>query len=813
VLPVRMGLHTGEAELRDGDYFGSTLNRCARLMSIAHGGQIVCSEATAALVRDRDDLRDLGEHRLRDLSRSERVSQIGLGEFGPLRSLGSYPSNLPLQWSSFVGREREVVEVAEALTSHRLVALTGVGGVGKTRLALHVAAEIIDRFDDGCWLVELAPVTDRDALWLAVANALMIPQRQAMSMAESVIDFLKLKKILLLLDNCEHVLSAASSLVASVLRGCAGVVTLVTSREALGVEGEQVIPLRSLSVPESIGDAESSEAVRLFVERAREVRPSFTLTADNASAVVEICDRLDGIPLALELAAARASSLGPGDIARRLSERFRLLTGGRAAALERHQTLRGAVDWSYALLDEPARDVFACLSVFAGGFNLDAATVVASRDGIDEFAVIDILADLVNKSMLVVDDLGDSVRYRLLETLRQYAQERLDASGRTDQLRLRHAEWCVKFARQTNLEFGVDTARLRDEIDNLRAAYQWCRDRDRYDLAIEFVAPLEFPSHLTLLTDIAIWAQELSAVPELETHPLMPALYAMTAISAAYRGDTVTARRQGEAAVRGQQASPGHGLTGYIALALTSIVEGRLQDAIESLETLGRFQAQHHPRWGPIVNSAVLTSLRYRAEKLSAHDAAKVLESLVPAARALPTTLPLALTLMAYAPILESIDPAASERVYEECAQVAAKSLARAPEAAAWGGLLHRYAHDGKRFDAARALRRALDIWVDNGARANLSLFLAQAVAPLHRLGEQNLAAVLVGVVESGPTAGRGVGTHQTRMYGVARADLFSEMGDADFQAAFERGSFMSYEDAIRFVRAEADRMLQQADA
>ena len=445
-----MGIHTGEAELRDGDYYGTTTNRAARLMAVAHGGQILCSLATLGLVRDTPldgvGFTDLGEHGLRDLAHPERLFQVThtqlQQEFPVLRSLGAYPTNLPQQLTTFVGREREVADVAEALRQSRIVTLTGVGGVGKTRLALHVAAAVLPRFRDGAWLCELGPVRDADAVPEVVAASVGAPPPQGRSILAALLDYLQAKQTLVVLDNCEHVIGVVADLAGEIAQRCPRVSMLATSREGLGVAGERLVVVASLPVPRpgsSVTVALQSEAVRLFAERASAVRAGFEVDPGNVDAVVEICRRLDGIPLAIELAAARARALTPAEIAQRLGERFRLLTGGSRTAVERHQTLRAAVDWSYDLLRGQERAVLRRLAVFAGGFNLEAAEAVTSNGDVGTIDVLDLLEGLVEKSLAVAKEVGDTTRYRLLETIRQYAAERLDEAGEADEVRRRHA--------------------------------------------------------------------------------------------------------------------------------------------------------------------------------------------------------------------------------------------------------------------------------------------------------------------------------------------------------------------------------------
>ena len=386
---TRAALHTGNAESREGDYFGPTLNRVARLLSTGYGGQILLSLPAQELVRDHlpegTELRDLGEHRLKDLIRPERIYQLaawGLpADFPPLRALDPQRTNLPIQPTSFIGRRQEMAEVRRLLTATRLLTLTGTGGVGKTRLALHVAADLVDAYRDGVWLVELASVTDPALVLQAVAAALGVREQPGRPLRDTLIDFLDARHLLLVLDNCEHLVAACAQLADAVLHACPTVTILATSREALGVGGELTWRVPSLPAPDAqhpppLEHLTQYEAVRLFIDRAVFALPSFTVTNANAPAVAQICWRLDGISLAIELAAARVKLLAPEQIAARLDDRFRLLTGGSRTALPRQQTLRAAIDWSYDLLSEPERTLLRRLSVFAGGWTLEGAEAV-----------------------------------------------------------------------------------------------------------------------------------------------------------------------------------------------------------------------------------------------------------------------------------------------------------------------------------------------------------------------------------------------------------------------------------------------------
>jgi predicted ATPase len=542
-IRVRMGLHTGEVDERGGDYFGPALNRAARLTSLGHGGQVLCSSATAELL-EAADLIDMGEHRLRDLSAPQRVFQVGHGAFPALRSLDAFPSNLPAQPGAFVGRDEELAEVIGAVEMSRVVTLTGVGGVGKTRLALQAAAELLPRFRDGAWLVELAPVIEPEALVEVVARALDVAERQGQPLAASVTDFLRAKRLLVLLDNCEHILDAVAAFVGGVVAACPEVTVLATSREGLRARGERVVIVPALGLPPSGADVESAlsaDAVRLFVERAAEAKGRFELTPTSAPAVARLVRRLDGIPLALELAAARVRSLTPAELADRLDERFRLLAGGQRTAVERHQTLRRAIDWSYDLLTPPEQAALNRTAVFAGDFGLDAAEAVVAGDGIEVIDIVDLLGHLVDKSLVLAEDRDGTTRYRLLETIRQYAQERLEAAGEAGLVRRRHAEHCAGLAAAAGAglrgrEEVAWTDRVDTELDNLRAAVAWAVGTGDADLALRVVAPLALGGTRAGYAAGA-WAAAAAAVPEAEAHPLYPQVLAFSGFAAATAGD------------------------------------------------------------------------------------------------------------------------------------------------------------------------------------------------------------------------------------------------------------------------------------
>jgi predicted ATPase/class 3 adenylate cyclase len=499
-LRVRMALHTGEADLRDGDYYGSAVNRCARLRAIAHGGQVLLSGVTQGLAGAAlpagASLRDLRVHRLGDLERPEHAFQLLHAdlpaEFPPPRSLDTLPNNLPRQLTSFVGREKQIAEVKRLLAGTCLLTLTGSGGCGKTRLSLQVAADLLEGYPDGVWLAELAPLSDPVVVPQAVASALGVHEEPGRSLLQTLMDYVKSKSLLLVLDNCEHLLPACAPVADALLRACPNLRILATSRERLGVAGEQTYRVPSLTLPDpgQLPPAESLdqfEAVRLFVERAFASAPNFTVTGANAPAVAQVCRRLDGIPLAIELAAARVRVLPVEQISERLHDRFRLLTGGSRTVMPRHQTLRALIDWSYDLLTESEKALLRRLSVFAGGWSLDAAEGVCAGDGIEPAEVLDLLVSLVDKSLVVYEEPGihephgGQARYRLLETVRQYGQEKLTEAGEAGSVRGRHLDRFLWLAERADARIWSEDGllwmdRLEAEHDNLRAALDYSRE-------------------------------------------------------------------------------------------------------------------------------------------------------------------------------------------------------------------------------------------------------------------------------------------------------------------------------------------------
>ncbi len=515
-LKVRMGIHAGTADERDGDYFGRAPTRAARIMAAGHGGQVLLSAAAAELLGT-NDLVDLGPHRLRDLSSAEYLFQAGEANFGPLRTVDTVPGNLREQPSTFIGRETELTELSDLVSHQRLVTLTGVGGVGKTRLAVQLAAELVPQFPDGVWLVELAALADPDAVAETVTSALRLTRQGQSSGPSDVAQALVGQRLLLVLDNCEHVLDAAADLAEEILAVTRQVVIVATSREGLRVEGEHLWPVPSLGTDTD----ERSPAVELFIDRTRALIPDFD-EEEHLEDIEEICRRLDGIALAIELAAARMVSMSAADLQARLADRFRLLTG-RRRGLERHQTLQNAVQWSYELLEPNERTLLERCSVFAGSFDLPAVTAVCS-DGKDEYATLDLLDALVRKSLLVADRSPESVRYSMLETIRQFAEDQLAAAGDLEALTDRHAHFYATVTRELRDVWQHPRqsellGRLERDFGNLRAAFGWARSTADLDTATSIVVNVSRAAFVMDIHEVSSWAEELLTDGRVMSHP------------------------------------------------------------------------------------------------------------------------------------------------------------------------------------------------------------------------------------------------------------------------------------------------------
>lgn len=701
-LAVRMGLHSGHAEIRAGDYFGPAVNRAARVAAAAHGGQIVMSRVTQELARDalpsEITLVDLGEHRLRDLSRPEHVFQViapGLRrEFGPLRSLDALPGNLPLQLSSFVGREAELVRVGRALEQARVVTLTGVGGVGKTRLALQAAAEVLPRFRDGAWLCELAPVRDQDGVVNAVAGAFCVSARPGQNLEESLVAYLRDQELLVVLDNCEHVLRAAAWLVVAIEGACPEVRVLATSREGLNVPGEQLITVPSLGLPDPRDAAEAAderEAVRLFVERARAVRADFTIDASNRDDVIAICTRLDGVPLAIELAAARIPAMKPSELAARLDRRFRLLSGGSRLAIERHQTLRATIDWSYDLLGEPEQRLLDRLSVFSGSCTLDAAEAVCAGAPVDAADVFDLLAHLVAHHLVEADDTGVDTRYRLLETIRQYSEERLAETDDPDVVRRRHCDYYIDFASANHHHiFGPGlaswAARLARERDNMLAAMAFAVDTRDTTRAVRLVSHLPYP-YMQANDLVVVDAEGVLALPGATNHPESAVALMIAGFNAERRGDHARAEALCDQALEvdarlGPVPDAHLSIAQYGLRAPLALVAGATSEQTAELYLQGARQAGDagFPAWSAYHLGYAGAMLALEHPHTAEHYATEGLEL----ARRSAAPYAITMNLVALALAVVADDPARARGLLDEALQLAATLGYESPNELMW---------------------------------------------------------------------------------------------------------------------------------
>ena len=518
-LSVRVGVHSGEVEQRDGDFLGAAVNRAARIMSTGHGGQVLVSEVTARLAPPGEfHLVDLGHHRLRDLGHPENIHQLvvpGLDStFPPLRSLSQDRNNLPVQLTSFVGREDEIAQVLDLMANHRLVTITGVGGVGKTRVALQAAGEIVSSGSSEARFIALAPVAGADGVPVAFLEGLGMPTAGGGDVRSTLLRHLRDSDALLVIDNCEHLIDATARLVSEILTSAPGVSILATSRELLGVPGEVAFGLRSLSVPDRAEQIDESDAGRLLLDRAQQARPELQPT-EHREALIDICRRLDGVPLAIELAAARLRTFSPEKVAGLLEEGFRLLTGGSRTAVPRQRTLEAAIEWSHRLLDESEREVFRRLAVFSGGFTLDAAQAVCAMGEVDAISVVDLVSALVDKSLVsLIDDSED--RFRLLETVRQFASSRLEEAAEADLLRERHARYfrdlvveCVE--QRWGAEAPEARRRVQMERDNLRQALTWSIDAREGEIAFDLAVGFEVFAYVGEWNEPVDWLERAVA--------------------------------------------------------------------------------------------------------------------------------------------------------------------------------------------------------------------------------------------------------------------------------------------------------------
>ncbi len=803
-LPVRMGVCTGEAELRDDNYFGPALNRTARIMAAAHGGQVLVAAATAAIVDDAD-LVDLGEHRLRDLSQPQRLYQVraeGLKDkFPALRTLDARPGNLPVQTTSFLGRERDLAEVAEMLGHVRLLTLTGVGGVGKTRLALQLAAELSPGYPDGSWLVELAAVGDPSATGHALAGTLGIAQQPGMTIEQSVVTTLSRRGLLLVLDNCEHLIDAAASLTHDIVTHCPNVRVLATSREALMVDGEQIWPVPSLGFREGA----SSPAVALFVERARAVAPRFELGSD-AGLISEICRRLDGIPLAIELAAARIRAMSPLQIRDRLDERFRILTGGSRRALERHQTLRHAVQWSYDLLSVAERQLLARCSVFAGGFTLEAAERVGASGAVEPADVLDLLDSLVRKSLVTVERSGNTTRYGLLETIRQFAEEQLAASGEADAARRHHAAFFVAdsdahFQIWRSPQQAISHRWFEREIDNLRMVFRWAVERDEVEIAAQLASNLGDMGRFQQREEAGGWAGEILPAARRIRHRRLPMLLTWAASSAWAGGRLAEAKPYAEESISlagNPEFEPF--VWAYGDLAFIAAYEGDLDRALCLIQTGAANEADRHDRM----------CLGHVAYFMAVRDPGKArveADGILATVETAGSPVSIAMVLLGKGRAFAETNPTTARVAFDRALVLARTSGNRMLEALIVPEIAALQAFNGNLVEALASFSQLLSQWPGVAELMLVSHSIGGLIALLERLGHPEAAATLLGAVE---------GMFQTnpfvKDYQEAILRSREALGAAAFDEMRRSGAGLSLHEAIDYARQQIRLALGELD-
>lgn len=621
-LVSRIGVHAGEAEPSDGDYFGSTVTRTARIMDAGNGGQILVSEVARGLLGgglpNGMSLVDAGAHRLKDLGEPIRLFRLtgdGAEDTRQLRTLERAPHNLPVQLSRFVGREGQIKEISELVRSDRLVTLTGIGGVGKTRLSLQVAAELLGEFEHGAWLVELAPLSEPGLIPDTACGALEIPQDSEVAADQRLVKFLRDREALLIIDNCEHLIDDVARFVDDLLRACPDVRVLATSREGLAVTGEAQWRVPSLRVDED------AAAVELFAERARLVQPGFTVTDANLAQVADLCIRLDGIPLAIELATARLKMLSVEQIVQHLSDRFRLLTGGGRTSVERQRTLKAMMDWSYDLLSDSEQTLLRRLAVFSDGFTYEAAEEVCSGETLARFEVLDLLGRLVEASMVTFEsDLRP--RYRLLETVRQYALDELMEAGEADDARLRHAEYFRAASRSVesaasvgDLSMMVATA---EELGNYRTAMTWALDAGRGEIALELACNLRpfFWARMMYRESFRWLSSALDMVDD--GHPLAGLGTSYALVDAGNMGDGRLTVEMNARAERLLEVTDDLRTQGRLANALAIVQLSRDVARADSLfrEAARLLRSAEDPHWSAPVQNRYLTSWLMNAPEL-----------------------------------------------------------------------------------------------------------------------------------------------------------------------------------------------------
>jgi predicted ATPase len=794
-LPVRMGLATGEAELRDGDYFGTVLNRAARVMAAGHGGQILVADSTAGLLSG-VDLQDLGPRRLRDLPTPITVFQLhasGLRtDFQPLRGVASNPGNLRPAITHLIGRDTEIADIQAAVRSHRLVTLIGVGGVGKTRLALDVATQLADEFIDGVWVFELAAVADPAAVPDAVAAVLGITQQPGKSVRDSVASALEGRSRLLVFDNCEHVVDSVADLVEAILAASTTVKVLATSREGIGIADEQLRRVPSLDV---------GAAAQLFAERAQSMDAG--ASADELSAVQDVCRRLDGIPLAIELAASRMASMTAAEVRDRLDDRFKLLVGSRRG-VERHQTLRHAVAWSYELLDDAEKVLLERCSVFSGGFDLESACAVAGFDDLDDYAVLDLLDALVRKSLLIADRSSGRTRYSMLETIRQFAEEQLVVSGVIAEVRTTHANHFA--AREGDVLSLWDSPRQREayewfatELANLRTAFRWAADRGDLDSAATIATYAAFLGFWVENYEPVVWAEELIEPARAVDHSRLAFLYVM-ASQCILSGRVEAALRYSDEGVSVVDSGRGEvpfGIDGM--LCIVSLYSGQPERAVDWCRSRVHSGRDTHT----VLRTTLILSL---AAAQSDEEAIAATTGLTEAAEATRNPWALTFALQAFGVAHLHADPVAALKACRRGMQVAEGSGNRAN-----GTTLATIAAriEGEYGDSLGALHYigvAIHNYHDSGNPTSMRIPMATLATVLDRMGRYEPAATIAG----GASTRFAMATFPE--LSSTTDHLRTVLGDHDYESLAHTGETMSTAEIATYAYDQIDQARGELD-
>jgi predicted ATPase/class 3 adenylate cyclase len=818
-LRVRMGLHTGEARARGSDRVNhGPINRCARVKAAAHGGQVLVTKTTSDLVGGHLSggfgLKRLGEFRLRDLAEPELIYQLthaGLpADFPPLVTLAERTGNLPVPVSSFIGRGRELEQTAAALAEARVVTLTGPGGVGKTRLALQAAAQAAPRFGDGARLCELAPIRDPAGVDDAVAAVFSVTARAGQGIREALLEFLRGKQLLLVLDNCEHLLEGAAALAGALQRSCERLVILATSREALGIDGERLVPVPPLGVPGAGADLAAitdAEAVRLFAERAAAVRPGFAVTAENAAAVAAVARRLDGIALAIELAAARVSAMTPAELARRLERSFAVLGAGRRGAVERHQTLRAAIDWSFQLLAGPEQALLGRLAVFAGGATLEAAETVCGGEGIDPDAVFELLASLVARSLVVAEEHGPQTRYRLLETIRQYAEEHLGQAGETERWRARHADYYSGLlSRVRDHAHDPDqevfwAVPLGAEQDNLLAAWSWAIGTGSVDAAFKILAGFA-PAEVWSTYPLVLAGEAALELPGAAEHPRYPLALAVSAVSAANRADVTSAqelcRQAAEANAR--QDTPVWRVEEAICAARSSIavITGAFADAARLAE-----QAAGIARAGGDLADASVELTFAAADHLLIGDdpgAVPLAKQALALARQAGAPALVATSLLAVGAAVAGTDPGQAQACLRESLDLSATLGYQSAINLDWAATIAAFI--GDQAAALELGRRAIGGLRWGGDRVRMGLVL-HMIAGVLAATRPDAAAIIQGATQAHAVES----SERTQQIS---SHLAATLGEERAQQLRARGADMDWDEAIAYALTQATQALSE---